>query len=204
MRKFSGLLALLMLSVVTATVAQSPIIDSPFGLQRGMTKAELSKFGTLTPMKDFPDRFEISAVSSPHPAFEKYTVYIGDKVGLCRVLAIGKDINTSSNGFDLRFEMKELTKALTSKYGAPSKTYDFLDTGSIWNKPQQFMMALVKQERTLGILWTLSPTSGHTLANFFLSAGALSSDKGFLTLSYVFTNYPACEAEIKYKKDHVL
>jgi hypothetical protein len=64
---------------------------------------------------------------------------------------------------------------------------DFLRAGSIWKEPEDWMMGLLKDERTLVAVWEKAlPNRIHDVV---LKAGALSREKGFHKLTYEFDGW---------------
>ena len=68
---------------------------------------------------------------------------------------------------------------------------DFLQSGSIWNEPNEWMMALAKDERYLGCYWNATPDNQlpDGLSYIELSAYATSREKGLIKVMYRFTNF---------------
>jgi len=116
----------------------------PFGLNFGDPYAKLTKLGLS---KDRTSQwYTVGAVPSPHRDFDAYKVLISPKFGLCKIVAFASRVPTDAYGNGLREQYESLQNALTKKYGEGTK-YDYLKSGSIWNEPKDFMMALVKDER---------------------------------------------------------
>jgi hypothetical protein len=171
--------------------------SGPFGLSEGLTLAQLRGFGALVPVKGMAAVYTAPTVPKPHRDFDHYILAVGSKVGLCKVVAIGKDIESSSFGDELRTAFATTREALGAKYGN-SKLYDYLQEGSIWNEGRDWMMGLAKKERTLSAFWSAdeqSTLTGH-VRNIELEARSLGTSRGYLTLSYEFDNFDACKAEM--------
>lgn len=180
-------------------------IAGPLGLNKGMTLEELKKQGAfVSGNQQFV--YTAKTIASGHPDFESYTVILTPEQGLCKIQAVSKDIDTSSFGNELQGKYRELVGALSKKYGAPGKDYDFLRAGSIWKEPQYWMMGLLKKERNLDAFW--SKPENNDLPDFLgtvsLSAYALSGSKGAIKLSYDFDNIDACMETFKSKKNSSL
>jgi hypothetical protein len=142
--------------------------------------------------------FKAARVPKPHSAFESYTLAISPKQGLCKVVAIGVDIRTSVYGAELVSQFDAIEQMVTEKYGRAQR-HDFLRSGSIWNEPRDWMMGLLKKERALTTFWTREeiPALPPALGAIELEANALSSEKGYLILSFEFANFDVCSAELK-------
>ena len=77
---------------------------------------------------------------------------MSDTHGLCQINAFGKAIETNKNGHALKINFDDYVERLRKKHGKGTR-HDFLVKGSIWDRPQDFMMSLVKDERYLMYSW---------------------------------------------------
>ena len=180
-------------------------IAGPLGLDKGMTLDELKKQGAFASGNQ---QFVYTAktIMNGHPDFEAYSVILTPEQGLCKIQAVGKDIETSGYGTELQGKFKDLIDALSSKYGAPGDNWDFLHAGSIWKEPQYWMMGMIKKERTLSAGWSKPKKSNlpHSLESILVQVAALSSNKGYIRISYEFDNIDACMAVLQAKKNSSL
>jgi hypothetical protein len=147
------------------------------------------------------DAYTFSTAPSPHPEFESYICFVSPEKGLLKVVAISKDIETNSFGEAIRDRFEQVQAGLSKAYGA-GKSYDFLQSGSIWNEPQDWMMGLLKDERTLEAFWQLNPPQDH-ITVIALKAVALSREKGYLSLGYEFEGWEQYVDSKKEKQDKV-
>ncbi len=194
-------------------VALGPFaIAGPFGLTRGTTKAQVIQLvGKSAVVEDTPDALGgtdlvISTAPKPYEEFEKYLLIISKSDGLLKVVAIGKDIDTSADGEQLRDHYTEVLNALSSTYSTPTNSYDNLKEGSIWSDPQDFMMGLLRQDRTLTSFWFASkdvPIKDDITA-IKLSVGASSNSVGYITLGYEFLGFDAYADQLSAKAGSVL
>lgn len=175
-------------------------IAGPLGLTKGMTLEQLQKKGALV---EGTQTFTYTAknLASGHPDFESYMFVVTPEHGLCKVVALGKTINTNVFGADVKSEYESLLNAITAKYGAPSSTFDTLLAGSIWRDPNDWMMGLFKKERNLTSYWTLSTIKNlpDSLQSIMISASGLSPNKGYIHLGYEFDNFDKCKKSIEAK-----
>lgn len=191
--------------VAAAFFAAFGAIAGPLGLSKGITLEELKKQGAFAPGNQ---QFVYTAktIANGHPDFDSYTVVLTPEQGLCKIQAVSKDIETSSFGTELEGKYKSLVDAMSGKYGAPRKNYDFLRSGSIWKESQYWMMGLLKKERTLTAFWSKPendnlPDSIHSI---IVETLALSGSKGYIKLGYEFDNLDACMAVLQAKKNSSL
>jgi hypothetical protein len=179
---------------------QLPAADGPFGLQAGLSKAQVEQMlgASLQPIEGATFLFTTRKLPKPHPSFESYALLVTPGTGLCQIRAIGADIASSSHGLDLRGAFDSMYSSLSEIYGHGQKL-DQLLPGSIWHDPQDWMMGLLKKERILQAEW--SAGSGSTMRNnlqeVYLVAKATSGDTGYLLLQYNFSNDPQCQEELK-------
>ena len=160
----------------------------PFGFEYGMTKEQIVKLvGQRAVEKEDGDRLSLSTAPKPHPDFEAYNLMISPEQGLVKIGAVGRDVQTTGSGYELRRAFTETADALVKSYGSAKKTYDFLESGSIWKDSQYWMMGVKKKERHLVATWE-SPLPNH-LQSIFLEVSALKTETGYLTLSYEFDGF---------------
>ncbi|EID0160924.1 hypothetical protein SNE98_000669 [Vibrio cholerae] len=186
---------------LAALCVKSAFASGPFGLEMGVPVSSIDKDAKQLA----PYVYLTTNVPSPHSAFEKYVVKVAPTSGLCWVKAIGKDISTSSYGFELKSAFSEMNEKLTKKYGK-GETTDLLMAGSVWNEPNDFMMAMLKKERFLMAVWEKSKGSNFqdNLVQVALIANPSNRDKGYITLEYSFSNKDACNQEIDSLEDNAL
>ncbi|SFU43984.1 hypothetical protein [Xenorhabdus koppenhoeferi] len=180
-----------------------PPADGPFGLQAGLTKKNIEDMtgSTLTPAKGNVNLYLIDNLPKNNNEFGSYGLLVSPTVGLCQIRAIGKDIKTDSYGLSLKSKFEDLKASLDSIYGKGEET-DFLLSGSIWNKPQDWMMGLYKEERFLSAEWkSQNEALQKNNLNFIVLATRADSDsKGYLFLQYTFDNHKECKEEIENAK----
>jgi len=166
----------------------------PFGLSKGMA---LSDFGGKAKKVDSIN-YVLTEVPSPNAHFKEYRIAISDTLGLGKIVAVGKTIDTNPHGDQMREEYEAVLDLLKRKYGRP-EILEHLRSGSIWRDAGDWMMALRTKERVLVAFWLKSegcdlPDSLEAVA---LEVVGLSRDKGFVTLSYEFDNWGAIVEEVK-------
>lgn len=172
----------------------------PFGLEAGLSVDLIEKMTGETPklIKESESLYLIDKAPKPNDAFEQYALVISPTVGLCVVRGVGKTIQTNDYGHQLQASYGTMRDTLSSIYGKP-KTYDFLMPGSIWKDSNDWMTGLYKQDRTLAAEWK-EPGIKNNISAISIDARALSRDKGYYVVEYVFSNNPVCVAELKKQK----
>lgn len=172
------------------TVLSTQAEAGPFGLEMGQSMDGLD----VTPLDSSPHNFVAYKVPKPHSAFVAYGLLAPPSTGLCRIIAVGKDIETSSFGLELQARFDKIASQIDRVYG-PHEKKDFLFSGSVWDDRDDWMMALKRKERVLQASW--DEESGAKLKDgiveILLTAVADRMDTGSLRLQYRFTNTEACE-----------
>lgn len=145
----------------------------------------------------------------PHPAFEVYTLIISPELGVLKIGAVGVTISTSSFGTEIHNSFVEIRDAVSETYGKPSTEFDFVQSGSLWTEPNDWMMGLLKKERSLDAYWISKkahPENGtielpNDIGAISLEATALSTEKGYLTLTYELEGWEAYLEALKAKQN---
>src|ERR1039458_5963906 len=163
--------------------ATAPEQIEPFGFKAGMTKAQITGGLGESVQQDNGDMLVLTSAPKPHPDFKYYLLCVSPSMGLAKVSAVSKDIESNSFGGALKEKFEETRKALENKYGKATTVVDGLREGSIWNEPEDWMMGLANEERRLNAIWKHAAGVGIALL-----AGASSSSEGNLTVQYEFTS----------------
>jgi hypothetical protein len=174
-------------------------VSGPFGLHRGMTLEQVIQIVGKGAVKETKrdDAVQLSTVPKPHSAFEFYVLIFSPKDGLLKIGAIGHDINTNGFGEAVHDSFVEIRDAISQTYGQPEHNFDFLQSGSIWKEPEDWMMGLLKEERTLAANWRTALPNRINL--ILLEAKASSTEKGYLSLGYEFDGWHEYADAIKKK-----
>lgn len=192
-------LTLVALGCISSLQAQST--QGPFGLARGMTPdAVIAKVGRASVKAFKGDLLQLSTAPAPHPSFDEYSLVFSPNNGLLKIIASSKYIQTNGFGEEIKDLFSTIKAAITKTYGMP-QAFDFLRTGSIWDEPRDWMAGLLKKERTLVAYWGGALPYG--LQDISLEAAALSTEKGYLLLSYEFMGWGDYVDSKKAKSDDV-
>jgi hypothetical protein len=151
-----------------------------------------------------PNLYSTPAVPKPHPDFDDYRLIVTPTHGLCKISAWSKSLTTSVYGTELVSKFSSIEDALTAKYGSPRR-YDFLRSGSIWDEPRDWMMALVKKERTLVSYWSGEGRNWpDNIQSISVEAVAVGTEHAIIKLDYDFKNSSECIEWINSRKDSSL
>jgi len=161
----------------------------PFGFEHGMTKDEITTLvGRQSLVKIVNGNiYEFSTAPRPYEAFEFYLLMISPEKGLVKVWAISRDVDTGTDGEQLKKKFQEIQTFVSETYGK-GETYDSLKAGSIWSAPKDWMLGLLKEERSLACTWMLTIRKDDITA-IRLDTGALSPEKGYVSLGYAFEGF---------------
>ena len=177
--------------------------DGPFGLRMGLTDVEVKKYISDLQPSEKPGGFNASTVPTPHPSFESYSLQFSEKSGLCSITGIGRDIESSDTGAEVKAAFSSLDEALTAKYGV-GKKYDF--SNQRYDSPEFWMLHLLKKNRTLAKFWDREEKSNlpESIRTIALQAHASGISKAFINIRYEFSNIDDCIAERKNKINKAL
>ena len=177
------------------TTSSATAAAGPFGLWKGMNEEQLRQSTTTLAAIDATS-FTADSVPNPHRAFESYTFHLTQTHGLCRIQGIGTDVAMNMFGTQLKEQFQELAEALDEKYGT-HKSLEAVAPGSAWNNPEDWPMALVKQEAMLAATWDFTNIPRDDgIQGMTLEASAMSREKGYVVLTYYFDNSDLCIREI--------
>ncbi len=170
----------------------------PFGLQQGMTLADLQRHGSFKPAsQEFVQT--TTRLAGGHPDFVSYDVLVAPGQGLCQITALSTGIDTTADGQVLSQRFKGLADAMAGKYGQPTNIYDHLRMGSVLYDQQVWMAGLLKRDRLLIAEWAPAEPGLllDGLASIRMTTAALSEHRGQIEIEYRFSNYRDCQGAIK-------
>jgi hypothetical protein len=113
--------------------------------------------------------------------------------------AVGVDIPSDSFGQAIKSAVDRVRDDLEVRYGQP-QALDLLTPGSIWNDPQDWLMGLVKGERSYAFFWerpaNADPKVWRGVKSVSTYAGA-SGQQGWVSIEYDFDNGNRCDEALK-------
>jgi hypothetical protein len=175
----------------------------PFGLEMGMSFDEVKN---ITGNNLILVRDDLYIVDPPNKndTFGAYYVQISKGYGIVKIQAFSKKITTNGHGTGIKTIFNALLSSIERTYGKYKKV-DILMSGSIWDKPEDFMMGLLRDERYLMARW--GDEHGSTLPSDIelidLGTMVMSSDEGYVILEYSSPNQKNVETEKKVVQDSV-
>jgi len=179
------------------------IFAGPFGLEMGITLEKIKEITGVEPKNENNNLFSITP-PKPHSSFETYVIRVNKKNEVYYIKAIGKDIETSVYGTELKSAFTSIATSLEKTYGK-YKIYDFIKYESIWDEPKDFMMGMLKKERFLMASWNKDEGSRvpDDIQDISLAAYPLNTTKGYLSIDYSFINMEEAENEKQNAEDSV-
>lgn len=172
-------------------------LAGPFGLQQGEDVTALEK-------QDLGDGVLLVNPPSSHSAFESYMARSDKRCGLTKIIAIGKTLSADSTGVNLRSQYAEFKSTLSEKYGEGT-SYEYLNSGSIWDDYSDWVMALNVGDRTHVTYWVDKDSSfPDNIGAIALEVKADGSRSGYITLSYEFDNHAECTGQAREEENEVL
>lgn len=181
---------------------------APLGFARGMTKEQIvalvgkDNVAATDPNDMGGVVMYLRTAPKPYSAFSDYIVEISPTQGLLNVEAIGKPIDTSEDGSELRSEYIRVKDQLQLTYADPATDEDSLKPGSLYQEQHYFMLGMVKKDRQLLAYWG-QPVNG-SIETIFLKANAKDLTTGFITLTYSFVGWHEYYEQLKSKEGSVL
>lgn len=187
--------ACLIASLAFATAA----LAAPFGIAMGTPVNQLTVVST-----ESPNTYKIR-VPIPNSEFESYTVIAPPGIGVCKIIAVGRDHTGDHDGMAIRATYSDLKTALASKYG-PSKEFDFIKNGALWSGDTEFAMSLRQNERILSSFWTAGYGSAlpGDLTGVMIEGHATSASSTYVNIVYEYANFTQCSASANARDNSAL
>lgn len=202
-RALPALALLLMATSLPAAAQSAPAGERPtvFGVTAGMPIAQLLK--VAKPSVTQPGLYTFHEMPARHPDFESVVVVASRQHGVCKVIAIGVTHTVSAYGTELLTVFDRLVETLTSKYGKAQR-FDFLQQGSIWDEPRDWMMGLHQGERKLMTVWGDEGGAAPGMGLIALQTETISHTEAYVNAAYEFDTFGACKKVLERETDAVM
>lgn len=182
--------------VVASFVSTESRADGPFGISMGIDASTLP--GCSLSSSGHPGMYLCKSVPKPHPDIEEYFIFSPRDVGICRIVAVGRDISDSGNGGRTRQKTDEIAAQIATSYGQWTKRWDFLHVGALFTEDVYWLMAVRKDERTYGYVWSDGNfASKNAVKELMVTAKASKSDTGYVSIQFDFSNRDKCDESKK-------
>ncbi len=129
------------------------VFAGPFGIDMGMSLAQVKAVSKTTPKLIQDNVYEITPPKT-NDMFETYYVRIDPDYGVYWLKAIGKGLYTNGYGDRLKTTFESLVESIRKTYGEELYRVDELKEGSIWGDSERFMYALQHGDRDLYAMWS--------------------------------------------------
>lgn len=135
--------------------------------------------------------FKCSTIPNKHPDIESYIIQYAEKVGVCMIKGISVDIRDNVFGSNIQSKIEQIKEQISSKYGA-GDDIRYLQSGSIWDEPEDWMVGLAKDERTFATEWNMAtPIDGTSI--IFLAAKAINRETGYFVVEFYSSDHKKCD-----------
>ena len=121
-----------------------------------------------------------------HDLFYTVTAYWTRKTGICSVKGLYEVPSPDDFGTAHKAAFNRFVDLVKRKRGEPSKTLDFLKSGSIWKEPRYWRMGLRQNERVLASIWTDKDVGKG------IDGISVSATDSFIVVTYEFDNFDEC------------
>ena len=166
--------------------------DAPFGLRMGTARDEVLRVvGSYRETQ--PGFFQVLDVPEKDADFEGYGLVVSPTMGLCKIMAVSKDVPLNASGDRLKDTFAKIAASLDERYGK-HEIFDYLKAESFWKGSENWSMALAKRDRVLAGTWT--PPASTGLGSVLLESVASKPDVGYLELHFESENFLACRDEL--------
>lgn len=176
-----------------ATVAGLALTISSIAMARSFGVAPGKPVRTYAGKPSSVDGVYKIIVPQPNSEFESYSAVATPETGICKVWGIGKDHDNDRYGANVREAYDRLKAILNEKYGA-SQEYSYIKSGALWDKPEDWVMSVKENERTMVSYWIMPDKHAvEGIKSISLEVKAFSSSSAYLDLTYEFENFPLCK-----------
>jgi hypothetical protein len=165
-----------------------------FGITMGMNLDQLAGISSEAPQKVSDGYYQVYPRTTS-PKIEFIYVQYSEKSGVGAIKLISKEFVTNSYGQQIRDNVDEFASMLERTYGKP-QIYNQLFSGSIWNRPTDWTMALYKQERAYIYFWE-NMELPNNLESIGIMGKAQPFGNGYFMVEYNFTNGKQVADEIQ-------
>lgn len=145
-------------------------------------------------------QYVVTPPNGPTKAFDTFIVQAAPKAGLCWMIASTKPIPVSDGRGEELVEVHHgVMKVLAEQYGDPTDVVMLETEDNPFKKPNQFMLSLMMQDRTIYYMWDVKrgatlPDNLTKVAVHLMAPDDLES--GRVAVEYSFTNEKNCDLEV--------
>ena len=186
------LAAVLALAGQSASTAESePPSTGPFGVTMGQHVEGIETTDDGMPYDEL----------NPPLGFVDLTVFGTPSTGATAILLLKQVDNPDAFGNDLRAAMEEISEPLIAKYGEPSDDIDYLNHGSLWDEPREWLRGLAEGDRVKAMVWAdIDADENNGVASIELDLVAhrllFTNFVYYVRLRYWFSNHSEVEEKL--------
>ena len=161
--------------------------DSSYGISMGMPRADvLRAIGSYREIT--PGMLRTERVPEGHDELESYAIIVSNSHGVCKIMAVGKDVPLNASVGGLRTAFEAAAARLDEQFGR-RETYDYA-------LPRLMRHAGVEPRHAQPVLAASWSPSGSNIAHVLLEAVGSSPHLGYLRFHFESGSYPACRREL--------
>ncbi len=172
----------------------APASPQPFGFSEGLTRQQITALVGAASIEKIEDNVvTVTTAPKPNSFFDEYLLLVSPVEGLAKVVAIGKTIETSDSGAELRSNFRDVVEGVSQKYGAPAHTFDFCNGGTGCDSSEYWTLSLQEMNRTLAASWDSE--------QILVETKSLGMNSGYVTFSVEFPSFAAYANRKKAKQN---
>jgi len=178
---------------LSAFIFPSLVFGGPFGFDIGKNLSDYS--GVDFSKQEKKSWYIAKNVPTPNKLMDMYVLRTTDSSGICFIKGISNTIKTSKYGTELNSQYENVRGAIKKKYQAEykEKKTNFLQSGSLWDDSQYYMMGLLKKDRYKYSEFTAKDSTSQ-IQSIFIVQSALSTESGYISIEYYGKNVGDCDA----------
>ncbi len=185
------------LTQIKKTVSRGPA-DGPLGIAKGEALSDLDK-----PKEEGPGLYTLGSVPSPYPNVEMYQVVNTEGHGTCKIILVSNDLTPDAYGLETKSTVDGVADDLSTRYGKPTDSYDFLSPGSIWSDPKDWYDGIRQNERHYAHTWTRRDGADQKVwrgVESILLEVKSNGPNPYWRIVYEFDNFGSCQNDMKQSK----
>lgn len=126
-----------------------------------------------------------------HVDFDSFYILATPQEGICIIKAASREVSTSGFGIEIRTLADAIAAQISRTYGNPTKRFDRLLPGSIWDGARDWMMAINRGDRIYAHYW--ENVSIRRINAISVDVHATSSASGWLAVQFEGDNAVQCK-----------
>ena len=159
-------------------IGSNALADSAFGIEYGGELPESAEQTERTGL------YRVPSPPKPHSLMEGYTVHYTPETGVCRIRSYSKTFENDKYGTQAKEAYDRLARALNKKYGPKGDKWEELQSGALWNEPDEFARSLIDGDRNHSRWFQPQAGSNDEFNYVQVKINALDSSRTYVSLIY--------------------